>query len=159
MFGNQQYNAYMPQSPSYQQLMPPPPSMSLPSMQTTQPTPQEQRRTNAEFIPVSSIQQAKEHIVQPNQMLYFMNNNVSEFYIKTADNFGTVQFKAFKFSEIASESPTMPQTNVTSEITRSEFDALKTHLNALEQRFEEINKPSYAKEKKNEPDNADDKRK
>lgn len=41
----------------------------------------------------------------------------------------------------------------------NEFDALKKHLNTLEKRIEEINKPSYAKEKKNEPDNADDKRK
>lgn len=155
MFGNQQYNPYIPQSQNYQQMMPP--SMSLPSMQALPPTQQEQRRTNAEFIPVSSIQQAKEHIVQPNQMLYFMNNNVSEFYIKTADNFGTVQFKAFKFSEIAPESPTMPQTNAASEITRTEFEALKTHLKALEQRFEEINKPSYVKEKNDESDNADDK--
>lgn len=155
MYGNnQQYSPYMPQN--YQQLMPPP-SMSLPSMQAPQPAPQEQRRTNAEFIPVSSVQQAKEHIVQPNQMLYFMNNNVSEFYIKTADNFGTVQFKAFKFSEITSESPTMPTSTSTNEITRTEFEALKTHLKTLEQRFEEINKPLYAKEKKNESDNADDK--
>lgn len=155
MYGNnQQYNPYMPQN--YQQLMPPP-SMSLPSMQTPQPAPQEQRRTNAEFIPVSNVQQAKDHIVQPNQMLYFMNNNVSEFYIKTADNFGTVQFKAFKFAEIASESPAMPTSNATNEITRSEFEALKTHLNTLEQRFEKINKPSYAREESNESDNADDK--
>ena len=110
-----------------------------------------ERRTNADFIYVSNIQQVREHIVQPNQMLYFMNNNEPEFYIKTADNFGTTQLKAYRFSEIALNGSNLSVATMGNEITRSEFDELKNGFKTLSERVEKI---SVKKEDKNESDYA-----
>lgn len=155
MYGNP-YNAqYLSNAQSLnfsqQQMMSP--SMSMPSMQQTMQAPQEQRRSNADFIPVSNIQQVREHIVQPNQMLYFMNNNVPEFYIKSADNFGTTQLKAYSFTEINPDKPA-PSTVDSSVISRDEFEALKAKMDNYEQKLAELSKG----DRKNESDYANDDR-
>lgn len=108
------------------------------NQQQFQNQPAQERRTNADFIYVSNIQQVREHIVQPNQMLYFMNNNEPEFYIKTADNFGTTQLKAYRFSEIALNGSNLAIADVSNEITRSEFDELKNGFKTLSERVEKI---------------------
>ena len=112
----------------------------------------EQRRTNAEWIPVSSVQQAREHIVQPNQILYFMNNNKSEFYAKSSDSFGTAVFKAFRFEEI---NPDVPVVAAPPVADRAVLDGMEQRIRALEERFTAMTTGG----KKNEPDYADDERK
>lgn len=128
-----------------------PPSLQPPQIPAqTQPQPSEVRRTNAEFIPVSSVQQVREHIVQPGQTLYFMNNNVTEFYVKTADNFGTTQLKAFSFAEINPDAPAIAAQLTEDAVTRGEFDALRERLDAFERKLA----PAYTrKEKHDEPVN------
>lgn len=113
---------------------------------------QDQRRTNAEWIPVSSVQQAREHIVQPNQILYFMNNNKSEFYAKSSDSFGTAVFKAFRFEEI---NPDVQAVTAPPVADRAVLDGMEQRIRALEERFTAITTGG----KKNEPDYADDERK
>lgn len=128
-----------------------PPAFQPPQVPAS-PQPSEVRRTNAEFIPVSSIQQVREHIVQPGQTLYFMNNNVTEFYVKTADNFGTTQLKAFSFAEINPDAPAIAAQPTEDIVTRGEFDALRDRLDAFERKLA----PAYArKEKHDEPVNED----
>ena len=113
---------------------------------------QDQRRTNAEWIPVSSVQQAREHIVQPNQILYFMNNNKSEFYAKSSDSFGTAVFKAFRFEEI---NPDVPVVAAPPVADRAVLDGMEQRIRALEERFTAMTTGGV----KNEPDYADDERK
>lgn len=113
---------------------------------------QDQRRTNAEWIPVSSVQQAREHIVQPNQILYFMNNNKSEFYAKSSDSFGTPTFKAFRFEEI---NPDVQAVTAPPVADRAVLDGMEQRIRALEERFTAMTTGG----KKNEPDYADDERK
>lgn len=134
------------------------PPMSYQPPQGQYPTPvqpqqaQEQRRTNAEWIPVSSVQQVREHIVQPNQTLYFMNNNKAEFYVKTSDSFGTPTFKAFRFEEI---NPDVPVVAAPPVADRAVLDGMEQRIRALEERFTAMTAGGV----KNEPDYADDERK
>lgn len=104
------------------------------------------RRTNAEWIQVNGIQQVRDHIVQPNQQLWFMDNNTPTIYVKTADNFGTTQLKMYRIEEIREGS--MPSDNDSvNQISRQEFDELKNRVQAYEQRLSELSRPvpDYAK--------------
>lgn len=51
------------------------------------------------WIFVSSEEDARNRIVQPNQTAWFMDNNNPYFYVKSCDVSGAVTFKKFKFSE------------------------------------------------------------
>lgn len=128
-----------------------PPQGQYPPLVQTQQA-QDQRRTNAEWIPVSSVQQVREHIVQPNQTLYFMNNNKAEFYVKTSDSFGTPTFKAFRFEEI---NPDVQAVTAPPVADRAVLDGMEQRIRALEERFTAMTTGG----KKNEPDYADDERK
>lgn len=129
----------------------PPQGQYPPPVQTQQA--QDQRRTNAEWIPVSSVQQAREHIVQPNQILYFMNNNKSEFYAKSSDSFGTAVFKAFRFEEINPDAQVMPA-QAAPMPDQKYLDSMNGRITALEEQMKRMTGG-----KKNEPDYADDERK
>lgn len=113
----------------------------------------EQRRTNAEWIPVSSVQQVREHIVQPNQTLYFMNNNKAEFYVKTSDSFGTPTFKAFRFEEINPDAQVMTA-QAAPMPDQKYLDSMNGRITALEEQLKRMTGGV-----KHEPDYADDERK
>lgn len=116
MYGNYSYNPYVNYQPA--QMMQPQP----------QPMQSEQKRTNADFIYVNGINQVREHIVQPNQSLYFMDNNAPVFYIKIADSFGTTQLKSYRFEEINPDSEEKAAENA---ISREEFENLKIEIENL----------------------------
>lgn len=116
MYGNYNYNPYVSYQPA--QMMQPQP----------QPMQSEQKRTNADFIYVNGINQVREHIVQPNQSLYFMDNNAPIFYIKIADSFGTTQLKSYRFEEINPDSEEKIAENT---ISREEFENLKIEIENL----------------------------
>ena len=75
------------------------------SMQSSQ-MPQDQPRNSAELICISSIQQAREFVVPPNTIKYFLNTVDYELYAKAADSFGITSFKASKLNDF---DPNMPQ--------------------------------------------------
>lgn len=58
------------------------------------------------WIFVSSEEDARNRIVQPNQTAWFMDNNNPYFYVKSCDVSGAVTFKKFKFSEMSGEPAT-----------------------------------------------------
>lgn len=58
------------------------------------------------WIFVSSEEDARNRIVQPNQTAWFMDNNNPYFYVKSCDVSGAVTFKKFKFSEMSGEPTT-----------------------------------------------------
>lgn len=146
---NSPYTApFMPSggyAPSYQS-MPQYPQASAQLVQV-----QEQRRTNAEWIPVSSVQQVREHIVQPNQTLYFMNNNKAEFYVKTSDSFGTPTFKAFQFEEINPDVPQSVGMQDAAVTDRKYLDSMNGRITALEEQLKRMTGGMN-----HEPDYADD---
>lgn len=90
--------------------------------------------------------------MQPNQILYFMNNNKSEFYAKSSDSFGTPTFKAFRFEEI---NPDVQAVTAPPVADRAVLDGMEQRIRALEERFTAMTTGG----KKNEPDYADDERK
>lgn len=85
---------------------------------------------NVTWIPVSGLQSAKDHIVQPNQTAWMMDNNEPVFYVKKADNFGTTEFKAYRFEEIT-ESPKTSTFDASQYVSRVEFDQLKEQIDKM----------------------------
>jgi hypothetical protein len=88
---------------------------------------------NVTWIPVSGVQGAKDHIVQPGATAWLMDNNESKFYVKAADNLGVTTLKAFQFVEIGLEQPQLPQMAIDPSlyVQRAEFDELKARLEEL----------------------------
>lgn len=96
---------------------------------------QMQKITNCEWIFVNGIQQVKDHIVQPNQTFYFLDNNDPVLYQKKADNLGSSQIRAYKMIEIdlnQAENALTPETNV----TKDEINALAARISQLEQQMQ-----------------------
>lgn len=85
---------------------------------------------NVSWIPVNGVQGAKDHIVQPGQTVWMMDNNAPVFYVKSADNMGTSSFKAYRFEEIQPDAPQQP--DMSGYVTRDEFNKLKEALNSIE---------------------------
>jgi hypothetical protein len=88
---------------------------------------------NVTWIPVSGVQGAKDHIVQPGMTAWLMDNNESKFYVKSADNLGVTTLKAFRFTEIGLEQSQIPQAQIdpAQYVSRQEFDELKAKLEEL----------------------------
>lgn len=99
------------------------------AQQGVQPPPQ-----NVSWIPVSGVQGAKDHIVQPGQTVWMMDNNAPVFYVKSADNMGTSTFRAYRFEEIQPDAPQQAQNHIdmSEYVKRDEFDKLKETLNSIE---------------------------
>lgn len=116
--------SYNPYAPAYMNTMSGYQPQIQPSVQP-QPAPQpqgEQQKTNCQWIPVNGISQVQDHIVQPNQQLYFLDNNNPIFYVKSADGFGTAKTEAYRFEKINDEP----------EIKTSEIDEIKKRLDRIE---------------------------
>lgn len=85
---------------------------------------------NVTWIQVNGINGAKEHIVQPNQTAWLMDNNDSVFFVKTADNLGVTTLKCYKFFEIDPQSNQNTTNN--DYVSIKDFNALQARLNQLE---------------------------
>lgn len=101
--------------------------------QVQQPQPVPEKKTNCEWIHVNGIQQVKDHIVQPQQTLYFLDNNAPVFYVKAADNFGTCKIDAFKMQKIDVDTMNFSAPNInTTNISAEEIEHLKARIEMLE---------------------------
>lgn len=60
----------------------------------------QQFNTNVNWVQVSNMQSAKEHIVQPNNTIWMRDTFKPQIYIKEVDSMGTTKFKAFQLVEI-----------------------------------------------------------
>ena len=69
-------------------------------MPIQQPVQQQAPTQNVNWIQVNGIEGAKNHIVQPSQTAWLMDNNDSKFYVKSADSLGVTTLKAYQFNEI-----------------------------------------------------------
>lgn len=88
---------------------------------------------NVTWIPVSGLQGAKDHIVQPNQTAWLMDNNDTVFYVKSSDNLGVTSLKAYRFEEItdAGQVPPAQQIDMSQYVSREEFDSLKAQIDKI----------------------------
>lgn len=122
-----------------------------PPVQTVQPeiqqVPQIQKVSNCEFIYVNGIQQVKDHIVQPNCVRYFFDNNDPIMYEKKADNLGSSQIKAYGLQEIDINNIQSGYTQQSNTVTRDEFNILTAKIQQLEMQMKEAgnNESSSAK--------------
>lgn len=115
---------------------------------------QEQSTSNAELIFINNIQQAREYMVPPNTIKYFLNTSDYELYAKSADSFGITNFKASKLMDFDPNVPLAAQNpDVNYSDLLNNYNALAARVANLEN---ELVKPStsvpdYAKGgKKNE---------
>ena len=105
----------MPYLPNYGQMQP----------QQPQPTPQQ----NVNWIYVNGIQGAREHIVQPGQTAWLMDNNDPIIYVKAVDAVGTSSLRAFQLVEVAPEQPAQATVQPTEQYaTREEVAAISQRL-------------------------------
>lgn len=84
---------------------------------------------NVSWIPVNGIEGAKNHIVQPSQTAWLMDNNESKFYVKSADSLGVTTLKAYQFNEIDVNSSfktvlNETQVNLQEYVKRSEIEEI-----------------------------------
>lgn len=88
---------------------------------------------NVTWIPVSGLQGAKDHIVQPNTTAWLMDNNDTVFYVKSSDNLGVTTLKAYRFQEIGLDAPqaTAPVIDPSQYVQRGEFEDLKAQMDKL----------------------------
>jgi hypothetical protein len=99
--------------------------------QPMSPTPAAVSPQNVNWIYVTGAQDARDHIVQPNQTAWMMDNNEQKFYLKNADALGTTSFKAYRFEEITDGQTAAPQIDPTMYVSRAEFDELKAQIEKL----------------------------
>lgn len=108
----------MPYLPNYGQMQP----------QQPQPTPQQ----NVNWIYVNGIQGAREHIVQPGQTAWLMDNNDPIIYVKAVDAVGTSSLRAFQLVEVAPEQPAQAT------VQPAEQYATREEVAAISQRLEKV---------------------
>jgi hypothetical protein len=73
---------------------------------------------------------ARNQIVQPGGTSWMMDNNAPRFYVKSVDNMGGVNFKAFEFKEIQpNEAPQPVTTDMDNRyVTREEFERFLSNI-------------------------------
>jgi hypothetical protein len=105
--------------------------------QIQQPEPQQiQKRSNCEWIFVNGMQQVKEHIVQPNQTFYFLDNNDPVLYEKKADNLGSSQIKAYRMTEVNPNEINQSGNINVPDVTKDDINALAARISQLEQQMQ-----------------------
>lgn len=114
----------------YQQVMQPQvPAQAQQPEQVQQPL----KKSNCEFIHVNGLQQVKDHIVQPNQTLYFLDNNRPVLYRKIVDNFGTGKIEAYNLTNVDVSQLDAPEASPSRTPDKEVYEALAARISRLEQ--------------------------
>lgn len=114
-----------------------------PPMQPMQPQ-QPQPMTNVSWIYVNGFGGAREHIVQPGQTAWMMDNNDPIIYVKAVDNMGGANLRAFALQEIqpgasAQEQPQAPQIDTSAFATREDIQRVEAKVDKLISDFGGVN--------------------
>lgn len=104
----------------------------LSQMQNQYKQPMQTRQPNVNWIQVNGVDGARNQIVQPGGTSWMMDNNAPRFYVKSVDNMGGVNFKAFEFKEIQpNEAPQTVTTDMDNRyVTREEFERFLSNIKA-----------------------------
>lgn len=91
-----------------------------------------QAQPNVNWIQVNGVDGARNQIVQPGGTSWMMDNNAPRFYVKSVDNMGGVNFKAFEFKEIQPNEAPQPVTTEMDNryVTREEFERFLSNIKA-----------------------------
>lgn len=114
---------------------------SAPQMQLQSSAPQ----SNVSWIYVNGAQGAREHIVQPGQTAWMMDNNDPVIHVKAVDSMGTATLKSFQLVEIdpqqqaQTQAAPAPQIDVSQFATKDEIKAVSDKLSQLENALGGIN--------------------
>lgn len=99
-------------------------------------------QTNVSWIYVNGLQGARDHIVQPGQTAWMMDNNDPMIHVKAVDSMGTATLKSFRLIEIdpqQTQQQTAPQIDVSQFATKDEIKAVSDKLTQLENALGGIN--------------------
>lgn len=99
-------------------------------------------QTNVSWIYVNGVQGARDHIVQPGQTAWMMDNNDPMIHVKAVDSMGTATLKSFRLIEIdpqQTQQQTAPQIDVSQFATKDEIKAVSDKLTQLENALGGIN--------------------
>ena len=99
-------------------------------------------QTNVSWIYVNGIQGARDHIVQPGQTAWMMDNNDPVIHVKAVDSMGTATLKSFQLIEInpqQTQQQTAPKIDVSQFATKDEIKAVSDKLTQLETALGGIN--------------------
>lgn len=110
-YGQNNYNAY-PNVQMGQQSTP---------MQAQQPV----QKAPFKEVRYGTLDEAKAYVVFPNEAIMFINRNLSEFYIKSANSMGEPSFEAFKYSPITAKD-TEPNIDTTQYVKQDEIKGFIT---------------------------------
>lgn len=109
-----------------------------PQPQMMQPAPQ---TANVNWISVNGIAGARDHIVQPGQTAWMMDNNEPIFYVKDVDNMGRANLRTFRFEEIhpGEQQPQTPQIDMSNFATKEDIAKLESQLQKIMADFGGVN--------------------
>ena len=99
-------------------------------------------QTNVSWIYVNGIQGARDHIVQPGQTAWMMDNNDPMIHVKAVDSMGTATLKSFRLIEVdpqQTQQQSAPQIDVSQFATKDEIKAVSDKLAQLETALGGIN--------------------
>ena len=91
-------------------------------------------QSNVSWVYVAGVQGAREHIVQPGQTAWMMDNNEPVIYVKAVDTMGTATLKCFRLTEITPEAgggTAAPQVDMSQYATRAEVEAVAGKVDKL----------------------------
>lgn len=143
MFNNNYmgYSQYPQYNPNYMQGYQ---AFQQPIQRPMQPQP---IQTNQEIIfsevRYGTAEEAKAHLVPPNKAVMFINRNVGEFYIKSANGMGEPTFETFTYSK--ADVPVTPTTNTQEKLDFIKREDLKDYitfddLNRFEEQIAQLDK-------------------
>lgn len=94
----------------------------------TQPTMTPQQDVPFSDVRFGTIDEAKAYIVMPNRSVMFINRNVGEFYIKTANNMGEPVLESFKYTKLEdlSSEPLKAEIDTKDFVKMQDLDGLAT---------------------------------
>lgn len=98
-------------------------------------------QTNVSWIYVNGVQGARDHIVQPGQTAWMMDNNDPIIHVKAVDNMGSATLKSFLLTEInaAQQNKTQQPVDMSQYVTKADLQAVAEKLAKLEEEIGGLN--------------------
>ena len=98
-------------------------------------------QTNVSWIYVNGVQGARDHIVQPGQTAWMMDNNDPVIHVKAVDNMGSATLKSFLLTEInaAQQTKTQQPVDMSQYVTKADLQAVAEKLAKLEEEIGGLN--------------------
>lgn len=98
-------------------------------------------QSNVSWIYVNGIQGARDHIVQPGQTAWMMDNNDPVIHVKAVDGMGTATLKSFRLLEFdpQQQQQSVPQIDTAQFATKAEIKEVADKLAKLETTLGGIN--------------------